>query len=50
LLFDLNDGGGTTLVPMTHDMNLARRCQRVLNLQNGVLSEITIDYTQAGVH
>jgi putative ABC transport system ATP-binding protein len=50
LLFDLNTSSGTTLVLVTHDMNLARRCQRVLNLQNGVLSEITIDYTQAGVH
>jgi putative ABC transport system ATP-binding protein len=50
LLFDLNAQSGTTLVLVTHDMNLARRCQRVLNLQNGVLSEITIDYTQAGVH
>jgi putative ABC transport system ATP-binding protein len=50
LLFDLNAQSGTTLVLVTHDMNLARRCQRVLNLQNGVLSEITMDYTQAGVH
>jgi putative ABC transport system ATP-binding protein len=50
LLFDLNTSSGTTLVLVTHDMNLARRCQRVLNLQNGVLSEITIADTQAGVH
>ncbi|HSI44948.1 MAG TPA: ABC transporter ATP-binding protein [Methylophilus sp.] len=50
LLFDLNAQSGTTLVLVTHDMNLARRCQRVLNLQNGVLSEITIADTQAGVH
>lgn len=42
LLFDLNAQSGTTLVLVTHDMHLARRCQRVLNLQNGVLSEITI--------
>jgi putative ABC transport system ATP-binding protein len=50
LLFDLNTSSGTTLVLVTHDMNLARRCQRVLNLQNGVLSEVTIADTQAGVH
>jgi putative ABC transport system ATP-binding protein len=50
LLFDLNTSSGTTLVLVTHDMNLARRCQRVLNLQNGVLSEITIADTLAGVH
>jgi putative ABC transport system ATP-binding protein len=50
LLFDLNAQSGTTLVLVTHDMNLARRCQRVLNLQNGVLSEITIVDFQAGAH
>ena len=50
LLFDLNTKSGTTLVLVTHDMNLARRCQRVLNLQNGVLNEITIPDTHAGVH
>ena len=50
LLFDLNAQSGTTLVLVTHDMNLARRCQRVLNLQNGVLSEITIPDTHAGAH
>lgn len=50
LLFDLNTKSGTTLVLVTHDMNLARRCQRVLNLQNGVLNEITIPDTHAGAH
>lgn len=50
LLFDLNAKSGTTLVLVTHDMNLARRCQRVLNLQGGVLSEITIPDTHAGAH
>lgn len=50
LLFDLNAQSGTTLVLVTHDMNLARRCQRVLNLQGGVLSEITIADTQAEAH
>ncbi len=49
LLFDLNAKSGTTLVLVTHDMNLARRCQRVLNLQGGVLSEITIP-DNSGVH
>jgi putative ABC transport system ATP-binding protein len=55
LLFDLNAQSGTTLVLVTHDMNLARRCQRVLNLQNGqleeiVLSEITISDNHSGAH
>ncbi len=43
LLFDLNTKSGTTLVLVTHDMNLARRCQRVLNLQNGQLKEIVLN-------
>lgn len=50
LLFDLNVKSGTTLVLVTHDMNLARRCQRVLNLQNGQLNEIKISDNKAGVH
>lgn len=50
LLFDLNVKSGTTLVLVTHDMNLARRCQRVLNLQNGQLNEIKISDNKAGAH
>ena len=49
LLFDLNAQSGTTLVLVTHDMNLARRCQRVLNLQHGQLNEINIP-DNSGVH
>jgi len=37
LLFKLNAESGTTLVLVTHDMQLASRCQRVLELQNGQL-------------
>ncbi len=43
LLFDLNTQNGTTLVLVTHDMQLASRCQRVLNLQNGQLKEIALN-------
>jgi len=54
LLFDLNAKSGTTLVLVTHDMNLARRCQRVLNLQNGQLKEIVLNERpvadSSGVH
>lgn len=50
LLFDLNVKSGTTLVLVTHDMNLARRCQRVLNLQHGQLNEINISDSKAGAH
>lgn len=54
LLFDLNAQSGTTLVLVTHDMNLARRCQRVLNLQHGQLKEIVLNEIiipdNSGVH
>lgn len=54
LLFDLNAQSGTTLVLVTHDMNLAQRCQRVLNLQNGQLKEIVLNERtladSSGVH
>lgn len=39
LLFDLNHAAGTTLILVTHDMKLAKRCQRSLTLNNGQLSE-----------
>src|SRR5690606_7421197 len=39
LLFDLNRTAGTTLVLVTHDRQLAQRCKRQFNLQQGQLSE-----------
>lgn len=50
LLFDLNAQNGTTLVLVTHDMHLARRCQRVLNLQQGVLTEMRMSDSALGAH
>lgn len=38
LLFELNRAATTTLVLVTHDEALARRCGRVLTLKDGVLS------------
>ncbi|MDG1572394.1 ABC transporter ATP-binding protein [Robiginitalea sp. M366] len=35
LLFDLNQEAGTTLVIVTHDMDLARRCHQILKLKGG---------------
>lgn len=35
LLFDLNQEAGTTLVIVTHDMDLAKKNQRILRLQGG---------------
>ncbi len=37
LLFELNAGGATTLVLVTHDATLAQRCQRTLTLAAGRL-------------
>jgi putative ABC transport system ATP-binding protein len=39
LLFDLNRGSDTTLVLVTHDAALARRCERVLSMEAGALRE-----------
>lgn len=41
LLFEVNQGSGTTIVLVTHDMDLARRCQRILKLHGGRLEEIS---------
>jgi putative ABC transport system ATP-binding protein len=35
LLFRLNDAHGTTLMLVTHDMALARRCSRVIEIDAG---------------
>ena len=35
LLFELNKEAGTTLVIVTHDMELAQKTQRVLRLKGG---------------
>ncbi len=43
LLFNLNKEHGTTLVLVTHDLNLAKRCQRRFHMQAGVLAEHMID-------
>lgn len=35
LIFGLNRERGTTLVLVTHDLELAKRCQRIIRLKNG---------------
>ncbi|WP_445384533.1 ABC transporter ATP-binding protein [Robiginitalea sp. IMCC44478] len=35
LLFDLNKEAGTTLVIVSHDLELARKCDRILQLKGG---------------
>lgn len=37
LLFDLNSEQGTTLIIVTHDRELASRCDRIIELKNGKL-------------
>lgn len=41
LLFDLNRESDTTLVLVTHDPELAKKCQRQLHMQAGELTEVT---------
>jgi len=40
LLFKMNSDANTTLILVTHDMQLANRCQRRLQLDNGVLTDL----------
>lgn len=40
LLFKMNAQANTTLVLVTHDIQLANRCHRQLKLANGVLEEL----------
>ncbi|MCW4149570.1 ATP-binding cassette domain-containing protein [Halomonas sp. 18H] len=42
-LFELNHEAGTTLVLVTHDHALARRCDRCLQLSDGQLAELNLD-------
>ena len=43
LIFGLNRERGTTLVLVTHDLELARRCQRIIRLRNGsVITDETV--------
>lgn len=37
LIFDLNTKEGTTLVLVTHDLELADKCDRIIKIKNGVI-------------
>ncbi|MEK6482217.1 ABC transporter ATP-binding protein [Catalinimonas sp. 4WD22] len=39
LIFDLNRDAGTTLVLVTHDMNLARKTQQIVSIKGGKIVE-----------
>jgi putative ABC transport system ATP-binding protein len=47
LLFELNQREGTTLVLVTHDLALARRCQHVYRLDGGRLHAVAADQLPA---
>ena len=47
LLFDLNNEFSTTLVLVTHDERLAKKCDRVIKL---VAGEITSDVINEALH
>ena len=42
LLFEINESANTTLVLVTHDPALAKRCQRTLEIKDGHLVETTV--------
>lgn len=41
LIFELNKKQGTTLVMVTHDLELAKKCDRIIRLKNGQVIEDT---------
>ncbi|MGV3760962.1 ABC transporter ATP-binding protein [Parapedobacter sp.] len=46
LLFDLNHDAGTTLVLVTHDLELASKTQRIIRMKGGrVISDAAVDHT-----
>lgn len=41
LIFELNEKQGTTLVMVTHDLELAKKCDRIIRLKNGLVNDDT---------
>ena len=39
LMFDLSRRVGTTLLLITHDMNLAARCDRIVRIADGLIEQ-----------
>jgi putative ABC transport system ATP-binding protein len=48
LLFALNEEAGTTLVLVTHDLDLARKTRRIIRLRGGAIVEDTAPYSAPG--
>ncbi|MGB0127370.1 MAG: ATP-binding cassette domain-containing protein [Rhodocyclaceae bacterium] len=49
LMFEMNAEHGTTLILVTHDEAIARRCGRVLKLTSGRLAEQSLPEVAAGI-
>lgn len=46
LLFDLNKTLGTTVIIVTHDLDLAKRCNRMIQIKDGKIVKITNNRTK----
>ena len=47
LMFDLNKEAGTTLVLVTHDMELADRTQRIIRIKGGQIISDQLTYVKS---
>lgn len=47
LIFDLNKKEGTTLILVTHDLELAEKCDRIIRIKNGQIDSDTLKEVQA---
>lgn len=48
LIFDLNKSQKTTLVLVTHDLELARKCDRIIGIKNGKVDSDVFTQSQTG--
>ena len=46
LIFDLNKSQQTTLVLVTHDLELAAKCDRIIRIKNGLVDSDTLTQTE----
>lgn len=47
LLFELNKESGTTLIMVTHDLELAAKCQRIIQIKGGkIISDIAVNHNE----
>jgi putative ABC transport system ATP-binding protein len=47
LLFELNKESGTTLIMVTHDLELAAKCQRIIQIKGGkIISDLAVNHNE----